>query len=168
MVQPTQSVVQFSLEWRKGLRCGIERIAFGQNQESAIAIAAQKDEAESGHVFSLPTLSGESLHDRSHRAAQVGGGFEPFGFDDFPLQVKENDVPRRIGAGVDVVVISGHRGSFASGSGRVYSVVARTGYCIRMRRRGISKQPRENLSIHLTVSNRPVLAGCMNDQKQAL
>jgi hypothetical protein len=125
------SMVQLSLERRKCLRCGIERIAFGQSRESAIAIAAQKDEAESGHAFSSPTLSGESLHGRSHRAAQVGGGFEPLGFDDFPLQVKENDVPRRIGAGVDVVVISGHRGSFASGGRHVYSVVARTGYCIR-------------------------------------
>jgi hypothetical protein len=132
MVQLTRALVQFSLEWRKGLRPGIEWIAFAQNQQSAIAIAAQKDEAESGDAFSLPTLSSESLHGQSHRAAQVGGGFEPLGFDDFPLQVKENDIPRRLSTGVEVVVISGHRGSFTSDSSRVHSVLASARYCIRM------------------------------------
>ena len=53
-------------------------------------------------------------------------------FNDLPLQVEENDIPRRLGASVDVVMIAGHRESFASGGGRVYSVVEEAGYCIQV------------------------------------
>jgi hypothetical protein len=50
-------------------------------------------------------------------------------FDDLPLQVKENYVPRGFGAGVDVVLVAGHRASFAGGALHVYSVLEEVRYC---------------------------------------
>ena len=96
----------FLLEGREGLSAAVARIAFSQNQKSADTAAVQKHEAESLRSLRLPAFFSESLQSCRHGLCQVDGGFEARAFDDFPLQVKENDEPRRLGAGVDVVVVA--------------------------------------------------------------
>lgn len=106
------------------------RVTFGENQEAADAIAAKKDKAKSRRAFRMPTFSGESLQGSGHGRCQVDGRFEARVFDDFPLQVEENQVSRGVGARVDVVVVAGHRGSFANDRYRVHSVVGTEEYCM--------------------------------------
>lgn len=106
------------------------RVTFGENQESAVAIAAKKDKAKSRRAFRMPAFTDESLQGCGHRRCQVYGGFEARVFDDFPLQVEENQVSRGVGARVDVVVVAAHRGSFANDGYRVHSVAGRGEYCM--------------------------------------
>ena len=106
------------------------RVAFGENQKAAGAIAGKKDEAESRRAFRMPTFTDESLQRCGHGRCQVDGRFEARAFDDFPLQVEENQVSRGVGARVDIVVVAGHYGSFANDGYRVHSVVGRGEYCM--------------------------------------
>ena len=52
---------------------------------------------------------------------QVGGGFEALAFDNFWLQVEENQVLSRPGCGLDIVAVASHCGSLASREQRVSS-----------------------------------------------
>jgi hypothetical protein len=129
------------------------RIAFGKNQQSADAAAVQKDETEPRFAFGLPAFFRETLQSCSHGFSQVGAGFEARAFDDFPLQVEENNEPNRLGADVDIVAIA-HGGSFANrespclfssgGGGVLYKKIRR-----RLRGDGMSRQAGRGSSLGL-------------------
>jgi hypothetical protein len=106
--QPGRRRMPDSLKRREGLWPGVEGIAFGQDQQSANAVAVYKHEPEVGCAFGLPAFRSESIDGGGHGAAQVGGGFQSLAFDDFPLQVEENYVARGFTLRVDVVVVPGH------------------------------------------------------------
>ena len=90
----------------------------------------QEYKSEFGRIFRSPSFFAQPLNSGGHGVAQVDGALEALAFDDLPLQVEEYDVARRVGAGVDVVPVSGHQASFANRARSVHSVVERGGYCI--------------------------------------
>ena len=95
------------------LRLFVIGIAFGQNEKPAVSLSPQEYESEPRCVFRLPALYFKSLQGCRHALCQVGRALQPLAFDDFPLQVEENYISWGVGAGVEVVMVSDHGGSFA-------------------------------------------------------
>lgn len=90
------------------------RIAFRQDQQASDPIAVEKHEAEFDGALRLPAFADQSVDEGDQGAMQVGARFEAPAFNDFPLQVEEHQVARGLGAGINIVMVAGHRESFAN------------------------------------------------------
>lgn len=107
-----------SLKGRESLRSAVLRIAFRQDEQAADAVAVKEDKSEFLGSLDPPSFAAKSVNRARHGAAQVSARLEPLAFQDLPLQVEHDQVPRRLRAGVDIVPVASHGVSFANGEAR--------------------------------------------------